>query len=126
MMVLLMFMLAPALFTVLFAGRSFVFLLWNMFWFWVLAVVAEGAFDTPRARFLGVFFAFWYLWRALTRPQVSEKIIFRNTTFRSSGGPQPWRRPTNSRAEKGPVSPDVESDQGQLPRDVIDADFTVN
>jgi len=116
-----MFMLAPAFFSVLFAGRSFFFLLWNMFWFWTLSNVAEIAFDSPQARTVGVFFAIVYLWRALLKPQTSQKIIFENMSFRSrknTYGPTEPKRQTIDLSDRNPSN-------GNPANEVIDADFTV-
>jgi hypothetical protein len=62
--VLLFLMFFPALLSLLFASRSFIIMLWNLFWFFIMGRVAVAVFQTEDAMYLGVGLTVFYLLRA--------------------------------------------------------------
>lgn len=109
--VIFFLMIVPALFSLAFASRHWLAIIWNGFWYMVLGEVAIRAFNSTNGKYVGLTFLMLYLYRALTRPTPSMRFQFRN--LKTYG-------PTYQRASSRPKP---EREAQPLEREVIEAEY---
>jgi hypothetical protein len=105
--ILLMIFFVPALFSILFASRSPLMILWNLSWYYVLGFLGQMATRSPSGRYLGwIFFGLYLLRLMSTRkgPQIQTRFFRGGKIFQSS------HHPSSSSYESSPYN-DTSSEQ---------------